>query len=356
MALTNEQLIDLYIKSCPVFYFHEKEPYMPCDFDDILRVSNVNVEEFKINYKDIKMITIPEENKFNHPIGKQILCKTLGEYTVANVTYIDLMYVLTFTWNGTREPHAFDKEQACVRLVKKGENIWEIYRVFGSAHGGGMWWDAAVLDREDTRVILYPGNESHALYSIAKTHRRIFGFGDDKCARDIRWMPTEFVVYETGPTLSEKINIYDDNKTLIRPDVSYFAYSGNIGNEENNQEWAGNIIFDPINFNGFYKYQGGIDSLFSGHYKVISRPIRYLIRTITGVLWLVFFGYLVHNSLITNSSFNSVYKKLGIFGLQLLVVVMLFITGAYMSWEIFILSPVNDHDVYNPPIDLELDE
>jgi hypothetical protein len=355
MSLTQEELVDLYIKSCPIFYFHKDEPYMPCDFDDILRISSVNINEFKNNYKNVKMITIPDDKKFNHPIGKQVLCKTLGEYTVANVTYIDLMYVLTFTWNGTREPHAFDKEQACVRLKKIG-NLWEIYKVFGSAHGNGMWWEATRLDKEDNRIILYAGNESHALYSIAKTHKRIFGFGDDVCAKDIKWLPTEFVVYETGPILTENIKIYNNMKQIIREDVSYFAYTGHIGNEDNDQDWAGSIIFDPINFDSYYKYQGGFDSIFSGHYKVITTPIRYLIRTVSGIVWLLFFGFLIYNNMIKSSQFNSIYKNMGIFGLQLLIVVILFVTGAYMSWEMFIISPINDYDTWNAPIDIELDE
>jgi hypothetical protein len=191
-----------------------------------------------------------------------------------------------------------------------------------------MWWDAVTLDREGDRVILYPGNESHALYSIAKTHKRIFGFGDDECAKDIRWMPTEFVVYETGHILTGNINIYDDKKTLIRENVSYFAYSGDIGNEGNNQEWSGNIIFDPINFNSFYKYQGGFDSIFSGNNKVIDTSMRYLIRSISGVVWFVFFGYLIYNNMIKSSSVNSIYKNIGMFGLQLFVVANLFLTGS----------------------------
>ncbi len=355
MPLTQEELVDLYIKSCPIFYFHKKEPYMPCDFDDMLKIAGVNIDEFKVNYKDVKMITIPEEKKFNHPIGKQVLCKTLGEYTVAGETYIDLMFVLTFTWNGTREPHAFDKEQACVRLFKK-DNKWEIYKIFGSAHGNGMWWEAVRMDKEDNRVILYPGNESHALYSIAKTHKRIFGFGDDECARDIKWLPTEFVVFTPGLSLDEPINIYNDKKELIRENVSYFAYAGNIGNEENNQEWPGCTIFDPTNFDSYYKYQGGFDSLFSGHYKVIDTSIRYLIRTVCAIVWLLFFGFLIYTNMIKSSSFNSIYKNIGIFGLQILIVAILFVTGAYMSWEMFIISPINDYDVWNNPIDLELDE
>ena len=352
MSLTEIELVDLYIKSCPIFYFHKKEPYMPCDFDDMLKISDVDIDKFKENYKDVKMITIPEDKKYNHPVGKQVLCKTLGEYTIAGETYIDLMYVLTFTWNGTREPHAFDKEQACVRLFKNPTGTWEVYKVFGSAHGNGMWWDAVKLDKEDNRVILYAGNESHALYSIAKTHKRIFGFGDDVCGKDIKWLPTEFVVFNKDNTI---INIYNNKKDLIGPNVSYFGYAGNIGNEENNQDWPGSIVFDPINFDGYYKYQGGFDSLFSGHYKVISTSIRYLIRVICGIVWLLFIGYMVYTNMIKSNT-SSIYKKGGIFGLQLLIVAILFVTGAYMSWEMFIFSPINDYDTWNAPIDLELDE
>ena len=28
----------LFIKYCPIFYFHKKEPYMPTNFDEILKL------------------------------------------------------------------------------------------------------------------------------------------------------------------------------------------------------------------------------------------------------------------------------------------------------------------------------
>ncbi len=347
--LTQEQLIELYIKSCPVFYFHKKEPYMPCDFDDMLRLSNVNIEDFKTSYKKTKMITIPEENKFNYPIGKQVLCKTLGEYMVADKTYIDLMFVLTFTWNGTRESHAFDKEQACVRLVKK-DNLWEIDSIHGSIHGNGLWLRGDRLDKEDNRNVLYLANESHAIYGKAKTYKRIFGFGNDICSKDIRWMPTEFVVFG-----KDSINIYNNMKELLYPNVSYFGYAGYIGGADNNQEWPGSIIFKPFSFQTCDEHQNGIDTLFSGNSiaygrkNVISTGIRYFIRSICVIIWLLFFGYIIYNNFLNNNVCSpgvnsSIYKNISVFGLQLLIVGILFMSGTYIGWEIFILSPIDNYN------------
>lgn len=44
MSLTELELVDMYIKACPIFYFHNEEPYMPSDFDDMLRISGVDIE------------------------------------------------------------------------------------------------------------------------------------------------------------------------------------------------------------------------------------------------------------------------------------------------------------------------
>ena len=359
MSLTYLELVNLYIKACPVFYFHKKEPYMPCDFNDMLRISGVNINEFKTNYTNIKMITIPEEKKFDYPVGKQILCKTLGEYTVNGATWLDLMYVLTFTWNGTHESHAFDKEEACVRLYKNN-NIWEIYSIHGSIHGDGMWWEGTRLDREDNRCVLYVANESHAIYGRDKTYKRILGFGNDVCSKDVRWMPTEFVIFG-----KDGINIYNNKNQLIDQNVSYFGYAGKIGNEDTGyQEWPGSITFIPIKFKTCDMHQNGIDilfsdtSIYSGNDKTVPTDIRYAIRTICGVIWLLFFGFIIYSSMIRNniSSNNlssSIYKKFGLFGLYLLITSILFITGTYIGWEIFILSPVNDYKTWDWPIKLE---
>jgi hypothetical protein len=34
------ELAKLFIKYCPIFYFYKDEPYMPCDFEDILNIAN----------------------------------------------------------------------------------------------------------------------------------------------------------------------------------------------------------------------------------------------------------------------------------------------------------------------------
>ena len=81
------EIKDLFIKYCPVFYFHNKEPYMPADFDEILKISGIIPSD--VLNTDIEKITIPKEKRKDCRIAEQILCRTSGEIKVNNITYID---------------------------------------------------------------------------------------------------------------------------------------------------------------------------------------------------------------------------------------------------------------------------
>jgi hypothetical protein len=347
------EIVKLFIKSCPVFYFYKDEPYMPCNFDDLLKIANVSVNDLN----NIKLINLPREKRFNHPIATQILCKTEGYITVSDRTYIDLVYIVTFSWNGTAQEHAFDKEEVIVRLEKNNNNEYEIIRIFGSCHGNGMWWhrDSMNVDHDTKKIIVYPANESHAIYNEPRVHKRIFGFGNDVCGQDIRWEPTEFVIFMTQPndSLNTSVNIYDINEKLIRANVDYFKYPHNIGDYKNNQEWPGPLIYETLDMDSYYKYQGGFDNLFTGKHKVVYYKYRYIARIITGIILFLFLGYLINYNVIKSPIVGKI-KNTGLILLQILIFALIFVASAYISWEIFIISPISNIDIITEPIKLKL--
>ncbi len=327
----------LFIKYCPVYYFYKDEPYMPCNFDDMMKIANVTIEDLNT----IKLINIPREKRFDHPIATQILCKTDGYIKLNDRTYIDLVYVITFTWNGTLLEHSFDKEETVIRLLKYGDDSYEIVKIFGSSHGYGKWWDLHLIDfdEETRKPILYAANESHAIYNEPRIYKGIFSFGNDVCGRDKKWIPTEFVVFENNT-----VNIYDINMNIIKPNVDYFKYEYNVGDVKHNQQWAGSLNYNTLNLDGFYPYIGGIDGLFTGEKRKINYKHRYALRVVTGIIMLIFLGYLLISNVV-KSRHKGIIKKFALFILQILIFAFVFISSAYISWEIFIISPINEIDI-----------
>jgi hypothetical protein len=333
----NSEISELFIKFCPIVYFHKDEPYFPADFDDILKIANVKPEDLS----KVKMVEIKKKDRFNHPVGKQILCKTDGFFTVGAKRYIDMVYVVTFTWNGTRMEHSFDKEEIVVRLLWES-NKWDVLKVFGSSHGNGRWFKRPELSFEGIRPVMYSANESHAMYNEPRVHKRIFGFGNDITGQDKRWEPSEFVVF------GEKVAIYNKSNTPINPSKSYeyFLYNGDVGDSNNKQEWAGSIKYDTINLNAHYKFQGGIDNLFNGKGKEISTKIRILVRTLCIIGWVVFTGYLLVPDILDYRANVISAKKMSLMiFLHILLIGCVFISGSYLGIELFVLSPIYDDKV-----------
>jgi hypothetical protein len=327
----------LFIKYCPIFYFHKKEPYMPTNFDDILKISGHTPESIKNN--DVKIINIPKEKRTDVSVATQILCKTSGNFTVKNITYCDLIYIIIFTWNGTIEDHVFDKEEVIVRIKINNIND-ELVRVYGSSHGNGMWFNKNQLEFNGDRFIMYSANESHAMYNKSRVYKNIFGFGNDVTRKDIKWDPSEFVIFGLDGTV--KI-IKKDNKLIngysnITGDFNYFKVNKNIGN---NQQWPGSIEYDTLNLDGYYKYQGGIDYLFTGPKARVSETVRIILRVLVVLTWIGFFGYIIFGDILNYKNHIYSKKKLALFiTLHTLLVFCLFITGAILGLDIFILSPI----------------
>lgn len=322
---------NLFIKFHPIIYFHKKEPYLPVDMDDILKIADVSSDNIP------NLVKIPKDKRFNVKLGTQILCKTYGEYKIGEYTYIDLVYIVTFTWNGTLEEHAFDKEEIIIRLIKK-DNEYKVLRVFGSAHGNGYWYlvDKNDVEFENGHPVMYSANESHAMYNRPRLYRRIFNFGSDKTSNDNRWEPSEFVIFDNN------INIYYKDNTQKIGNFEYFKTKAEFGNEKNSQPWPGSLSYDVINLDTCYKYEGGIDNLFTGRTKKIKPSLRIAFRTLTMSAWIGFIAYLIFRDILSYKAKEYSIKEFILYIiLHTFIVLVLFITGTILGLEIFVLNPIN---------------
>jgi hypothetical protein len=333
MSNINININKLFIKYCPIFYFNKKDPYMPINFDDLLKNSLLTpVSVLDTNLKFIKILN----KKQTHPMATQILCKTSNFFTVNKINYIDLIYITVFSWNGTLHEHAFDKEEVIIRLLVSNNETF-IIRVFGSSHGNGMWFNIEQLDFENDKVIMYSANESHAMYNKPRTYKRMFGFGNDITSKDIKWEPSQFVIFSN----ENNVIILNKDETQINGNFDYFSVNKYIGDEQDNQLWAGAIEYDTINLDGFYKFQGGIDNLFTGDNKFLSNNIRLIIRIIVVLIWVLFLIYIIFKDIINYNNHIYTHKKLILYNiLHVFMILVLFLSGTILGLDIFILNPI----------------
>ncbi len=367
----------LFSMYCPIIFFQKDEPFMPCNFDEIINRSiirgNNNVilnETTPLDYvknnwnNNIKLIDIIPDKKNITPeetrkIGNQIICKTNGSYYYDNTEYLDLVYIVTFTWNGTKEPHPFDKEEIVVRLYRPQgtTEIYNVKRVFGSAHGNGLWYDVTLdkfkkgyvrlvstIENNQTiayRPVMFSACESHAMYQHARINKRIFSFGNDVTGMDIRWEPNQFVViYDNEIKL---FSDYDANGqkifTLLNDNLEHFRYKGLIGGMTKHQYWPSDKPYDTINLDGYYKFDGGITNLFTGRYTQVDKKTRALIFTIALATWVLFFGNLIFKEYI---DFNLGLTSKLLFSTNIIINIilslLLLIIGTYIGLEALILN------------------
>lgn len=335
---------ELFIKYCPIFYFYKKEPYMPANFDDILKIAGL--DSTSVSNDNTKIITIPKEKRFEHPIGTQILCRYNYFNTIDNdiITgkYVDLIYIVTFTWNGTLEEHAFDKEEVIVR-VKLNDDTDSLVRVFGSAHGNGMWFDKNNLDFENDKIIMYSANESHAMYNKPRVYKRMFGFGNDVTGKDIKWVPSEFII------IDNKVGLYTSNSSGVPvlasgTDFNYFKVNKMIGDAKDPQLWPGSLDlkYDTLNLDGFYKFQGGIDNIFTGSKAPVDKTIRIILRVVIILAWVGFLGYVIFRDVLNfKTNYYSKREFILFLILHIFLVLGLFLTGTILGLDIFVLNPIN---------------
>jgi len=364
---------ELFIKHCPLIYFHKDEPYLPASFDDILNVSKITKTVSGTTYdgiqlKDVKvqkdvdnntLILIDKNKKYitKDSMGKQILCRTNGIWSVTKnnnnneilyTDYIDLVYIVTFTWNGTLEPHAFDKEEIVVRLIRNSNkiinntpiNTWIPFRVFGSAHGYGKWYNYDNLDFDTTqnKFIMYSALESHAMYSDILVHKRLFGFGNDITKKDILWSPSEFVVFDVD---MKDVNVYnnDNIKISASDNTKFFLYNGQIGDEKDKQWWGGSMFltntYDTNNLDGWLKFGGGLADLFDGKRPQVSPTIRNSVKIVSGLILLGLLIFIIKH-IITYKK-NNKYIALFVI-LYIVLFILMFASSTFIGLELFVFN------------------
>lgn len=324
-----EELFKLFTQYCPIWYYTKQELYMPATFEDILSISTLaarpprnKTAATQIAYTALQKLMGPElaipperldniiksyapaitEQTLIHinkgkrqttPVGKQILCRTMGiwkrtpaESNGLYEEFIDLQYITLYTWNGTLDHHAFDAENIVVRLVRQNASTsWDIKRVYGSSHGNGMWTDKRFLELEDNkRPVIYCAAESHSMYFKPGVYKRMFRFSDDICRRDIRWQPTEFI-HVPMATTAQILRLDLLTNQIVKTNnlgqsLDYYRYIGFIGDNNSNQVFPLSIKYldtDTNNLDGYYKYEGGINNLFNGRHAKISTTLKYIL-------------------------------------------------------------------------------
>jgi hypothetical protein len=323
--MQQSELVELFVKYCPIWYYTDKEPYMPATFEDILNISTLTARPPRTptvasmeTYEALKtkleadplaerldpeglnkilsvypsididgmLIKVNRELRKKIPVSKQIICRSTGMWSRSAPTadihwkFLDLQYITLYSWNGTLSEHAFDAESVVVRLVKSDEDSeWKIKRVYGSSHGNGMWTDYRFLEMEGNHPVIYCAEESHSMYFKPAVYKRMFRFADDVCRRDIRWTPTEFIHVPMDTLPATRVEISENSiikklSGLNRDgtELQYYLYHGFIGDEKNNQIFPLSSKYqdtDTNNLDGYYKYEGGVNNIFNGRHAVV---------------------------------------------------------------------------------------
>jgi hypothetical protein len=345
--LSDDVLVELINNFSPIVYFHKKEEYMPIDYDDLLNISDLYQIRKKSN--DIEMIptetltekknilkktngdnilvNIDAKKKNNNPVAKQLITRTNGFWynEIDKIITVEIAFIYIFSWNGTMEWHPFDTEQIIIRLATydQGKN-WTLIKIFGSCHGNGKWFNtvssynnsgyqlppiitkSTEITFEKKHPIMFSSLGSHSMYPEAKTHKRFFYFGNDYTKRDIRYQPTEFVLFYGDNIYSIKENT---SKLIKNEAYNYFINNSIVGRYKvSTQIWVGSLYkmsFDlntQVYLDGFYKFQGGIDSIFNNKKELVNHKIQLAVKISSCIIWslsllfLIYYTFKIYNS------------------------------------------------------------
>lgn len=383
---TNQNTVieQLAIKYCPIVYFYKKEPYMPSNFADMIKISELyNMEpsnpsnpKEKPKVKNLvnsnptpndltqnSLISIKHNMVRKIPVGQEIICRTKGIYKLMNDTdtFIDLLYIVYFAFNGTIESHVYDQEFIIIRLFTNGDisnlDNWTMIKGFGSIHGGGLWHDTVNVDMEEVdgikRPVFYSANESHAMYHKPGHYKRIFRFGDDKTGKHKRWVPSKLIcMVDTRGSPYTNIYDYTTKSFSYNPTTEkYYRFSGLIGNvkQTSNQAWAGSNVYiylpyyyDTVNTLPYAKYEGGISNLFVGEDKKVKKNTRYAVYWICIAVWIVitllsiFLLYKLYKPKLKSKKSIAIFSILSL--LILIGFVLYFIVCFYIGLNFFIIN------------------
>lgn len=243
----------------PVFWFYSSERYFPCNMKDY--ISNCSLQykgQTIVPYGKLTagMITDPKINTLLGPpytrnsdfvlvmenedfkIGNKEFIQGykstgLNKYPVPVFAYVnhvesdfesytDVVLMMLYAFNGTRESHTFDSEFVTVRYDNKANDLYGIYM---SEHGGGRWVPKSELEMyTDPKTkkqypVVYIANESHATYPHAGKYPRIFNFGSDFCNKGFFWSPQKYV-------------ILPKDKESLPEEYKYLAFVGNRSQDQ----------------------------------------------------------------------------------------------------------------------------
>jgi hypothetical protein len=197
-----------------------------------------------------------------HIHEREIQCIFTEPFVFRNQTYIYLIYYLLFGYNGTLSPHEVDFEYVTYLVKikdfkyshdKQAMELIEpiIERVYPSSHGNGMWYSYNQCEKENNRIVMYSALGSHAFYPKAKTYRRFFGFGNDATSKGKKYDAQHNVVILADPKSVFGLTYF------VKHPLHYF--NGKFGTQHSLLYREG--IINPLFYDGFYKFQGGIHSI-----------------------------------------------------------------------------------------------
>jgi hypothetical protein len=246
--------MDIAIKYSPILLFHQNEKYFPVTIHDYI----INSELLKDNNVIATNITDPNEitsslydpllsqtDQFqtqfclrlkykpdkgiirgcewyikNNNTNKTVLTRTPVYYTFIYTghhdsigEFIDIVYVITYCYNGTLLSHSYDSENITIRFNKKDGDI-KPSKVALSTHEGHCWYDYSDFTRTaEYKINVHVAKSSHAMYPNPRTRKRIFGFGNDHVSTD-NWMCSFECVFP-GNSISE-----------LKPEYKYMGFTG----------------------------------------------------------------------------------------------------------------------------------
>ena len=262
-GLSLATMVNLVNKYHPVFWFHSKEKYFPVNPKDYIELSSlVYINETLIKYPNLKCNNLTDSNvnpllgkpykrnfnfklkmekgyifekgNKNYILGKNISYpykrpvpifvyisevssnfipeKDIYNSKFGKTTYIDLIFYIHYSHNGTLDFHNYDIEFITIRINKKTKKIYKIYL---SQHGEGEWISYSDISYyKKTHPIIYSAYESHAMYSKKGKFVRIYNFGTDFTDNGYFWVPFNLV-------------ILPKNMKELSKDVLYLAFVGN---------------------------------------------------------------------------------------------------------------------------------
>lgn len=226
---------ELIQKFHPVFWFYSKEKYFPVDPRDYIRLCSLykddtvlvpypdlkpshltdsKIDPSLVNFENrngsfyLKMDDTPEklekyrEGNKDFIIGSSTLSEPypskvpLFVYTqyinTESTTFIDIVFLLHFSYNGTLSPHDYDVEYVTVRV---NTDTQQVHKVYMSSHGGGSWISPNNMEMfQGSHPTVYVASHSHALYHRPGVFERMLNFGSDYTDKGYFWDASVFTV------------------------------------------------------------------------------------------------------------------------------------------------------------------